>query len=196
MLFSFRMIVDTGIRVSACKFEEENHRDRAGWPESGWSLAGKAGCVWLGWISIVSPATWPVPAVTSASAGKPFIAGQRRYDPLDLTTLEERSHCPHHRRQPTWSFHLAEKVLTLRLFPRWGKDKLAVLLRKQNIAISTSMLGRILTSLKRQGRLMEPPRTDVPGSRRALRPRPYAVRNAETQCRIRVLTFLSVRVGT
>jgi transposase InsO family protein len=56
-------------------------------------------------------------------------------------------------------------------FPRWGKDKLAVLLRQQKIAISTSMLGRILTSLKRQGRLVEPPRTGVPGSRRALRPR-------------------------
>ena len=106
-----------------------------------------------------------------------FYRWQRRYDPLDLRTLEERSHRPHHRRQPTWSFHLSEKVLRLRLqFPRWGKDKLAVLLRKQNIAISTSMLGRILTSLKRQGRLVEPPRTGVAGSRRALRPRPYVVR--------------------
>jgi transposase InsO family protein len=38
------------------------------------------------------------------------------------------------------------------------------------------MVGRILTQLKRQGRLVEPPRTGVPGSRRALRPRPYAVR--------------------
>jgi transposase InsO family protein len=61
-------------------------------------------------------------------------------------------------------------------FPRWGKDKLAVLLRRQQIAISTSMLGRILLHLQRQGRLLEPPRTGVPGSRRALRPRPYAVR--------------------
>ena len=38
------------------------------------------------------------------------------------------------------------------------------------------MVGRILTQLKRQGRLVEPPRSGVPGSRRALRPRPYAVR--------------------
>ena len=38
------------------------------------------------------------------------------------------------------------------------------------------MLGRILTHLKQQGRLVEPPRTGVAGSRRALRPRPYAVR--------------------
>jgi hypothetical protein len=38
------------------------------------------------------------------------------------------------------------------------------------------MVGRILRRLKQQGRLVEPPRSGVPGSRRALRPRPYAVR--------------------
>jgi putative transposase len=72
---------------------------------------------------------------------------------------------------------LQEKVLTLRLqFPRWGKDKLAVLLHRQWLSVSTSMVGRILTQLKRQDRLVEPPRSGVPGSRRALRSRPYAVR--------------------
>src|SRR5216684_873204 len=55
------------------------------------------------------------------------------------------------RRLPTWSFPLEEKVLTLRLqFPRWGKDKLAVLLRRQKLVVSTSMVGRILAQLKRQ----------------------------------------------
>src|SRR5882762_8663498 len=59
-----------------------------------------------------------------------FYRWQRRYDALDLTTLEDHSHRPRRIRQPTWSFPLEEKVLTLRLqFPRWGKDKLAVLLR-------------------------------------------------------------------
>ena len=32
-----------------------------------------------------------------------FYRWQRRYDPYDLTTLEERSHCPRQRRLPTWS---------------------------------------------------------------------------------------------
>ena len=106
-----------------------------------------------------------------------FYRWQRRYDAFDLTTLEARSHCPRRRRQPTWSFPLEEKILTLRLqFPRWGKDKLAILLRRQQLAVSTSMVGRILTRLQQQGRLVEAPRTGVPGSRRALRPRPYAVR--------------------
>jgi hypothetical protein len=57
-----------------------------------------------------------------------FYRWQRRYDPYDLTSLEERSHRPCQCRQPTWAFSLEEKVLGLRLqFPRWGKDKLAVL---------------------------------------------------------------------
>src|SRR5271166_4722636 len=106
-----------------------------------------------------------------------FYRWQRRYDPYDLTTLEERSHCPRRRRQPTWSFPLEEKVLGLWLqFPRWGKDKLSVLLRRQKLPVSTSMVGRILTQLQGQGRRVEPPRTGVPRSRRALRPRSYAVR--------------------
>src|SRR5712691_11190021 len=106
-----------------------------------------------------------------------FYRWQRGYDPYDLTSLEERSHRPRQCRQPTWAFPLEEKVLGLRLqFPRWGKDKLAVLLRRQKVAVSVSMVGRILTRLKQQGRLVEPPRSGVPGSRRPLRPRPYAVR--------------------
>src|ERR1700676_3981379 len=71
-----------------------------------------------------------------------FYRWQRRYDRYDLTSLEERSHRPRQCRQPTWAFPLEEKVLGLRLqFPRWGKDKLAVLLRRQKLAVSVSMVG-------------------------------------------------------
>src|SRR5260370_38364842 len=38
------------------------------------------------------------------------------------------------------------------------------------------MVGRILTPMKRQGRIVEPPRSGVAGSRRPLHPRPYAIR--------------------
>jgi putative transposase len=106
-----------------------------------------------------------------------FYRWRKRYEPLDLTSLEERSHRPHQVRRPTWSFLFERKVLTLRLqFPRWGKDKLAVLLRRSGEQVSISMVGRILARLKDSGRLVESPRLAVPGSRRRLRVRPYAVR--------------------
>ncbi len=40
-------------------------------------------------------------------------------------------------------------------YPRWGKDKLVVLLQRQGFNSSTSMVGRILTRLKERGVLKE-----------------------------------------
>jgi len=106
-----------------------------------------------------------------------FYRWWRRYNPHDLTTLEGRSHRPHRRRQPTWSADLADTVLALRRqFPRWGKDKLVILLRRRGYAASTSMVGRILHRLKQRGLLIEPRRSGVTASRSRPRPRPWAVR--------------------
>ena len=90
--------------------------------------------------------------------------------------LEAKNRRPHRRRQPTWNPELAEAVLKLReQYPRWGKDKLVVLLRRQGWEVSTSMVGRILTRLKARGVLNEPPRNGI-SARKRPRPRPYAVR--------------------
>ncbi len=89
--------------------------------------------------------------------------------------LERRSHRPHNVRKPTWPAELERRVLQLReQYPRWGKDKLVVLLRKEGIAVSTSMAGRILKQLKDSGQLIEP----LSERRRSNRhsPRPYAIR--------------------
>lgn len=105
-----------------------------------------------------------------------FYRWQRRFDPHDLTTLEPRSHRPRRLRQPTWTPALAQAVLTLReRYPRWGKDKLVILLRQQGQRASTSMVGRILTHLKATKQLREPPHHRVLTRRRRL-PRPYAIR--------------------
>jgi transposase InsO family protein len=67
-------------------------------------------------------------------------------------------------------------VLKLReQYPRWGKDKLAVLLEREGWQVSVSMVGRILTALKARGVLREPPANGI-STRKRQRPRPYAVR--------------------
>lgn len=81
-----------------------------------------------------------------------FYRWKRRYDPGGLHTLEERTRRPKRLRQPTWSRELALAVLHLReQYPRWGKDKLGVLPREGGWQVSTSMVGRILSSLKALG---------------------------------------------
>ena len=106
-----------------------------------------------------------------------FYRWWRRYDPHDLATLEDRSHCPRRRRQPTWTSAQAQAVLLLRReYPRWGKDKLVILLARQNFRLSTSMVGRILSHLKRRGVLVEAPAATASARRRKMRGRPWAVR--------------------
>ena len=90
--------------------------------------------------------------------------------------LVDKSRRPKRVRRPTWSVELGRAVLELREeYPRWGKDKLAPLLREKGWAVSTSMVGRILKSLKARGVLKEPPRYGISARRRS-RPRPYGIR--------------------
>jgi transposase InsO family protein len=107
-----------------------------------------------------------------------FYRWKRRFDPHDLSSLEDLSHRPHRCRRPPWTPQLVAQVLSLRQrYPRWGKDKLVVLLREQGVAVSTSMVGRILCYLKTHGRLHEPPRPATAARRpRKIRHRPWAVR--------------------
>jgi len=101
---------------------------------------------------------------------------QKRLKEQGLRGLEERSRRPKQCRQPTWRPELAQRILALReQYPRWGKDKLVVLLRREGWMASASMVGRILTRLKARGVLREPPGCRL-SLRRRWRPRPYAIR--------------------
>jgi len=105
-----------------------------------------------------------------------FYRWKRRYDPQNLRTLEDGSHRPHRRRQPTWTTEQVERVRRLREhYPRWGKDKLAVLLGRQGWKVSVSMVGRILTCLRRRGVLSAPLLFRVK-RRRGTAGRPWALR--------------------
>ncbi len=80
-----------------------------------------------------------------------------RFDPYDLTTLEDVSKRPHHVRQAQTPQNVVEKVRALReRYPRWGKEKLAVLVRREGIRISGSTVGRIMAQLRARGLLVEP----------------------------------------
>lgn len=101
---------------------------------------------------------------------------RKRLDPKDLTSIQDRSRRPRRLRKPTWSLDLVEAVKHLReAYPRWGKDKLVVLLRREGFSASTSMVGRILTYLKQHNRLIESPRFTISARKRRL-VRPYAIR--------------------
>jgi putative transposase len=105
-----------------------------------------------------------------------FYRWKRRYNPKNLETLESRSHRPRQVRQPTYSIELVEAVVKLREeYPRWGKDKLVILLQGKGYPVSASMVGRILRYAKRRGILKEPISNYV-SARKRQRKRSYATR--------------------
>jgi len=105
-----------------------------------------------------------------------FYRWKRRYDTKRLETLEDRSHRPRQVRQPKYTQEEVKAVLKMReQYPRWGKDKLAVLLRGEGCDLSASTVGRILRYLKNRGVLKEPISNHVSAHKRQ-RNRPYAIR--------------------
>src|SRR3954453_11496234 len=66
--------------------------------------------------------------------------------------LEPKSRRPHRARQKTWTPALMRAVERIRSDnPMWGKEKIFVLLTREGIAASVSMVGRILKSLMERG---------------------------------------------
>jgi len=105
-----------------------------------------------------------------------FYRWKKRYTPRHIESLEDRSHRPRQLRQPTYSAELVEAVLRLREeYPRWGKDKLVVLLHRDGFDCSASTAGRILHRLRKRGVLIEPLPNHI-SARKRQRQRPYAVR--------------------
>lgn len=105
-----------------------------------------------------------------------FYRWKKRYNPRHLENLEDHSHRPDHLRQPGYSVGLVEAMLRLREeYPRWGKEKLTVLLHREGFACSASTVGRILHKLKERGVLREPVPNHISARKRQWQ-RPCAVR--------------------
>lgn len=65
-----------------------------------------------------------------------------RFDPYGLTTLEDESRRPQHVRQSQTPAGVVERVRTLReQHPRWGKEKLAVLLSREGAGSADRRTG-------------------------------------------------------
>lgn len=105
-----------------------------------------------------------------------FYRWKQRYHPYHLESLEDHSCRPKRVRQPIYSIELVAAVQRLREeYPRWGKDKLVILLHREGFACSASTVGRILKKLKERGVLKEPLPNHI-SARKSWRQRPYAVR--------------------
>jgi transposase InsO family protein len=129
----------------------------------------------LRWMDYARTHSVAAPCRHFGIARSTFYRWQRRYDAKDLSTLEDRPSRPRRCRRPTWTAAQAAAVRRAReAHPRWGKDKLAVVLKRDGHPLSVSMIGRILADLKRRKVLAEPrmPR----GRPHARHARPYAVR--------------------
>jgi len=101
---------------------------------------------------------------------------QRRYQPTDLATLEARSRRPRRVRQPQTPPAVVVRLQALRQqYPRWGREKLRVLLAREGLAVSAKTIDRVLARLRVRGLLVEAPRSAL-SARRRHRRRPYAVR--------------------
>jgi putative transposase len=99
----------------------------------------------------------------------------KQFDPKDLYSLKEQSRRPKRLRKPRWGYKLIMAIKELRKqYPRWGKDKLIVLLKDQGWEGSASTVGRILKYLKKRGDIIEPPRKAISARRKGQRL--YAVR--------------------
>jgi transposase InsO family protein len=87
-----------------------------------------------------------------AIARSTFYRWLSRYDPRDISSLEDRSRAPGKRREPTTPTRVVDAILKLRdERPAWSKYKLSVVLvRDFGIEVSASTVGRVL---KRHGRI-------------------------------------------
>ena len=104
-----------------------------------------------------------------------FYRWLRRYDSGDLRSLRDRSRRPRRLRGPKWSYELIIAVKEIRQqYPRWGKEKLMILLSDRGYKTSASTVGRIIKYLKRRGEIVEPRTNGISAKRRWKRP--YAVR--------------------
>lgn len=110
-----------------------------------------------------------------------FYRWKRRYDPRNLKTLEDdpKTRRPNHLRRPETKEAVVNRIRELReRYPRWGKEKIRVLLKREGISVSSSTVGRTIGRLKRLGYLKEPIPNFISSKKRYIK-RAWAVRKPD-----------------
>jgi transposase InsO family protein len=106
-----------------------------------------------------------------------FYRWKRRYKGRQLSRLEDQSRRPNRLRQPQTTPPQEARIRAWReKYPRWGKDKIRVLLKTYDgIDLSASTIGRVLGRLKEKGLLREPAKLKAVRNRHRVQ-RPWARR--------------------
>jgi len=74
-----------------------------------------------------------------------------------MAGLEPRSQRPKRVRQPQTPLAVVQRIQALReQYPRWGREKLKVLLGREGITLSAKSIDRVIARLKARGALREP----------------------------------------
>lgn len=90
----------------------------------------------------------------------------RAYNRSGIKGLEPRSRRPKRVRQPQTLVEVVQRVQDLReQYPRWGREKLRVLLEREGINISAKSIDRVIARLKARGVLREGVRPRRAGQR-------------------------------
>lgn len=111
-----------------------------------------------------------------------FYRWKRRYRPGHLVSLEDNTsnRRPKSVRSPRTDPSVVRRIKSLReQYPRWGKKKLLVLLRREGLVTSEATVGRTLNRLRAKGQLNEPPvvTARLAGKKRcSISRRPHAIR--------------------
>ncbi len=104
----------------------------------------------------------------------------RAYEARGMVGLEPRSRRPKRVRQPQTPLAVVKRVQELREeYPRWGREKLKVLLVREGVILSAKSIDRIIGRLKARGVLREPlrgRRKAKKGRERLWRPRELLVK--------------------
>jgi transposase InsO family protein len=68
-----------------------------------------------------------------------------KFNQIGMLALNDKSHRPKHLRKPTTSWQIANEIVKIRKeYPVWSKWKIQAMLKRKNMFVSASTVGRIL----------------------------------------------------